>query len=235
MSEVLTVFARAPQLGKVKTRLTPPLTAPQALALHRAFIEDTLEHLARLERPGLQKQLLLSQALAEDEKLQIPEAFQVGFQVDGDLGVRLSRMFESSFERGATRVVVVGSDSPTLPAQVIADAFDELATGHVAVGPAEDGGYYLLGCDRFYPELFTGVSWGSQDVLQQTRDTLERLGIAHTLLVPWYDIDRGDDLTKLRQEIAFLKRSTPELVPIRVAALLPDATGEAQVSVDTDF
>ncbi len=235
MSEILAVFARAPELGKVKTRLSPPLTPQQALSLHRALIEDTLAHLGKLDLPSVEKHVLLSKELIEPGDLDVPDGWQVGVQSNGDLGERMSHLFETSLAGGASGVVILGSDSPTVPLELVEDAFTHLASGHVVLGPADDGGYYLLGCDRFYADIFAGVDWGSERVLDQTLAILERLGVASTTLVPWYDIDRGDDLNRLRQEIAYLKRCAPDLVPIRVAAVLPDDTGEAEVSADTDF
>lgn len=234
MSELLAVFARAPELGKVKTRLTPPLTADQALALHTALVADTLDHLARIDRPGLERALLLSQPLLDPQDLHVPEGWATAIQSQGDLGERLAGLFYTSFRRGVNRVIVLGSDSPTLPLEVIHEALDELARKKVVIGPAEDGGYYLLGCSEWIPEIFQNIDWGTAEVLEQTTRAIRDRNIAHRLLIPWYDIDRSDDLEKLRQEIAYLKRSAPGLVPVRVAAALPDVE-DSEYSLDTDF
>lgn len=233
-NEVLAVFARAPALGRVKTRLSPPLSAEQGLALHTALVEDTLEHLGRIRRDHLEKFLLLSQPLLDPQDLSVPESWTTAIQAPGDLGKRLAGLFYTSFRGEARRIVVVGSDSPTLPIEAITEAFEGLVHSKVVLGPAEDGGYYLLGCSEWIPEIFQHIDWGTETVLEQTTTILKRRDIPYTTLIPWYDIDRAEDLEKLRQEIAYLKRSDPGLVPLRVAAALPDLDG-SEYSLDTDF
>lgn len=234
MTELLAVFARAPELGKVKTRLSPPLTAEQALALHRALVEDTLDHFDRIERPGLEKLLLLSTPLHDPSDLNVPATWTRGVQANGELGEKLASLFSTGFRRGVTRLVVLGSDSPTVPPEVIHEAFEDLETRKVVIGPAEDGGYYLLGCSEWIPELFQNIGWGTPAVFEQTMAIVKEHNVTASTLIPWYDIDRSEDLDKLRQEIAFLKRSAPELVPIRVAAALPDFE-DAEYTLDSDF
>jgi rSAM/selenodomain-associated transferase 1 len=221
-ARTLAVFARAPELGRVKTRLCPPFTGDEAVRFHRALVEDTLDHLGKLERPDLSRVLLLSRPLLQATDLDIPRGWTVGIQAPGDLGEKLSSFFQGAFRREVRRVLVLGSDSPTLPLKVIEDAFEDLERVDVTLGPATDGGYYLIGARLFIPELFHGISWGTQEVLRQTRQVLDRLGHRYHLLVPWYDVDRPADLDKLREEIAFLARAHPELVPRRTAAALPD-------------
>lgn len=218
----------------MKTRLSPPLTADEALLLHRALVEDTLEHLDRLERPGLSRVLLLSRPLLHPNDLDVPRGWTVGIQSAGDLGERLASVFYNSFRRGARKVLVLGSDSPTLPLEVIHDALEGLERVDVVLGPATDGGYYLIGARIFIPELFRGIPWGSEEVLKQTKRTLQVLGIGYELLVPWYDVDRAQDLDKIRQEIAFMERSLPGLVPRRVLAALP-APSETEYPLDTGY
>jgi rSAM/selenodomain-associated transferase 1 len=233
-SDILCVFARAPELGRVKTRLCPPLTADEALELHRALVEDTLEGLDRIRRPSISKVLLLTRPLQRSTDLAIPKGWLVGIQSQGDLGERLASLFYTSFRRGARRVVVLGSDSPTLPLQVVQDAFDALDRVDVVVGPASDGGYYLLGARIFVPDLFRGITWGTSEVLQQTRRVLQTTRTSHENLVPWYDVDRARDLERLREEIGYLQRSRPELVPRRVLESLPEAAS-TEYSLGPEF
>jgi rSAM/selenodomain-associated transferase 1 len=230
-AEVLAVFARAPELGRVKTRLCPPFTADEAVRFHRALVEDTLDHVGRLDRPGLSRVLLLSRPLLQATDLDVPRGWTVGIQAPGDLGAKLSGFFGSAFRREARRVVVIGGDSPTLPLEILDEAFERLAQADVALGPASDGGYYLIGARLFLPEIFHGISWGSEAVLRQTREALERTGHRYHVLVPWYDVDRPEDLDRLREEIGYLRRAHPRLVPRRVAALLPESE-EAELSFD---
>jgi rSAM/selenodomain-associated transferase 1 len=225
-SEILAVFAKAPELGRVKTRLCPPFTADEAVRFHRALVEDTLENLGNLERPFLSRVLLLSRPLLQATDLDVPRGWTVGIQGPGDLGEKLSGFFGSAFQQHAQRVVVLGCDSPTLPLQVIDDVFERLERADVTLGPAADGGYYLIGARVYLPEIFRGISWGTGSVLRQTRDALDRLGFRCDVLVPWYDVDRPDDLDRLREEIEYLRRAQPRLVPRRVAEALPEIEEE---------
>ncbi len=211
-------------LGKVKTRLCPPLDHEQALRLHRALVEDTLERLAGISRPGLEHWLHLSEALQGPDDLQIPSNWVKRLQVGEDLGTRLKQAFSEAFDDNVERVVVMGSDSPTVPLRCIEEAFDVLSSHDVVLGPALDGGYYLLGSSRFVPELFEHISWGSPTVLQETREALRSAGCSYSELIEWYDIDTDEDLARLREEITYLSRSQPAKIPNRVVEALSDQT-----------
>ncbi len=223
--ELLVLFARAPELGKVKTRLCPPLSKEQALTLHRALVEDTLESLSRLDR-RTNKLLLLSQQLSPPGDLIVPPEWSQGLQPTGDLGARLSSVVNKHLAKDARKLVIMGSDSPTLPHVLLHDAFERLDRNDVVIGPAEDGGYYLVGCSRWIPAMFTDIDWGTEMVLSQTKRALDSESIAYDLLIEWYDVDRGEDLERLRKEITYLARTTPRAVPRRVAAALPPAPPE---------
>lgn len=221
-TERLLVFARAPQLGRVKTRLCPPLNPEQALRLHRALVEDTLERLGNLPRAGLERWLYLSEALQSPDDLQVPPNWEQRLQEGDDLGARLKHAFGQAFDENVERVVVIGSDSPTVPIQCIDEAFDKLSRHDVVLGPALDGGYYLLGSSRLVPELFEHISWGSPTVLQETIEALQRSGASCSMLIEWYDIDTAEDLARLREEVTFISRNHPAQVPNRVVEALSD-------------
>jgi uncharacterized protein len=233
-TEILAVFARAPELGRVKTRLCPPFTADEAVRFHRALVEDTLENLGKSNRPHLARLLLLSRPLLQATDLDVPRGWTIGIQSPGDLGAKLSSFFYGAFRLEARKVVVVGSDSPTLPLEVVDDAFEDLSSVDVTLGPAADGGYYLIGTRLFLPDLFRAISWGTEDVLRQTRAVLDRLGSRYRLLVPWYDVDRPRDLARLREEIGYLRRARPDLVPRRTAAALPEPE-DGELSLGREF
>ncbi len=206
----------------MKTRLCPPLSAENALELHCALVEHSLSKFQRISRPDIAHWLLVSKALEEPTAFKIPDTWTVRIQRGNDLGERLENAFRSAFEDGVKRLVVLGSDSPTVPLECINDAFDELSRHDVVIGPALDGGYYLLGASRFVPELFRDISWGGSKVLQETDEALIRTGRNVTHLIPWYDIDTDEDLVRLREEIAFFERQEPDLIPRLVDAVLPD-------------
>jgi rSAM/selenodomain-associated transferase 1 len=208
-------------MGKVKTRLCPPLSHEQALELHRALVEDTLERLEKVSRQNLEYWIYISEPLTDPAALTIPAAWTQRIQQGKDLGERLTGAFRNAFEDGIERVVVVGSDSPTVPLDCVHEAFSELGRYDAVIGPSLDGGYYLLGCSRFIPEIFQGVSWGKVTVLRETADALQRAQKSFNYLIDWYDIDTDEDLMRLREEISFNSRVDPGGIPKRVKAALP--------------
>jgi rSAM/selenodomain-associated transferase 1 len=219
--ERLVVFAKTPRLGKVKTRLCPPLSVEQALELHRALVEDTLERLLSVSRPNLEYWIYLSEAVTDPADLTITSDWTQRIQQGLNLGERLSEAFRTAFDEGIERIVVLGSDSPTVPLDCIHEAFEELGRYDAVIGPSLDGGYYLLGCSQFIPEIFQGVSWGKVTVLRETTDALQRAQKRFNYLIDWYDIDTDEDLLRLREEIAFNSRIDPDGIPKRVKAALP--------------
>lgn len=188
-------------LGAVKTRLVPPLSNEQALALHRALVEDTLERLARVGGNALERWLYVSEPLAGQDALEIPSAWTLALQNGDDLGIRMESAFRDAFHEEPGRMLLLGSDSPTLPLEYVGQAFKELVDRDVVLGPAEDGGYYLVGCSTFVPELFRSIDWGTDRVLSQSKEALSLAEREFTLLPTWYDVDSQEDLARLRSEL----------------------------------
>jgi rSAM/selenodomain-associated transferase 1 len=191
------VFAKAPIPGTVKTRLIPPLTPVQAARLHAAFVEDALRRVAALDAvrvlayaPQPRDPFLRACALRHGART-MPQG-------SGDLGSRMRRVAGRLLER-YPKVVIIGSDSPTMPIAFIAKAFRKLDQVDIVFGPSEDGGYYLLGQRRLHPEIFEGITWGSAGVLAATLDKIPHVPVA--MLPPWYDVDRPNDLERLRMEL----------------------------------
>lgn len=200
------LFARAPQRGRVKTRLVPPLTAHQALALHLACLEATARLLASLPN-RIHRFLYLTgtprRARRSMRRLGLPAAVTVRTQRGRDLGARLERMFRELFAAGYERVLVIGSDTPTLPRTRLLEALASLRRVEVVVGPTEDGGYYLIGCRRSpLPDIFRGIPWGTAQTFARTRARLRRTRVRFRVLPRWYDVDRPADLARLAREVA---------------------------------
>lgn len=199
----LLLFARRPLLGRVKTRLVPHLDATRVLALYRAFLEDQVRFVHGLA--GQCRGELWWDGPAEPGAPpdSVGATLAMREQGHGDLGRRLLEAFRDSRRRGARATVVIGADSPTLPAGHVLDAFAALEAGADAVcAPAEDGGYVLLGLRRPRAELFAGVAWGGPEVLRSTLERAREAAIDLRLLEPWYDVDGPEDLRRLSRELA---------------------------------
>lgn len=194
--ERLIIFTRYPEPGKAKTRMIPALGAEGAASLHRQMTEHTLNQVRELRcfRPVSIEvrfdggnQQLMQDWLGSDLVYQP--------QGEGDLGSRLARSLHSAFQNGIDRTIIIGTDCPDLNSQAIAQAFCLLEPARdLVLGPALDGGYYLIGVSYFIPELFTGISWGTAEVLQQTSEIAKKLNLAFAELPELADVDRPEDL-----------------------------------------
>jgi rSAM/selenodomain-associated transferase 1 len=200
---VLGVFAKWPRAGAVKTRLGG---APHwGAAVARAFLLDTLQRLAAV---GERRLLAYAPAEAESDFVALVGGqFSLAAQGDGDLGQRLARFFAGQLADGAGAVVVVGTDSPTLPVEYVGRAFAALEDADVVLGPCTDGGYYLVGCGPRLPPLFDGVAWSTSRVLADTVARLADPAWRLALLPPWYDVDTADDWEMLRGHLAAMRRA----------------------------
>jgi uncharacterized protein len=200
----LLLFARAPVAGRVKTRLVPALGAVAAGSLYRAFLEDA----ARAYRGrGLWESILCAEGDGFDPSFAeiFPASWGRRLQCGGDLGRRLSEAFEDAFRAEAPFCVAVGADHPALPSARLGDLFEALRDGcPAALVPAEDGGYCAIGLRREVPprSVFEGIAWSTAEVLEQTIARLESTGLRYRLLEPGYDVDRPEDLDRLRRDLA---------------------------------
>lgn len=195
----LAVMAKAPAPGEVKTRLCPPLTPAQAAALARCFLADRVEQLAAIEGGDPMVAFTPREREAELRALLGPGVRLVP-QAGADLGARLDRLLTDLLAEGYAGAVAIDADSPTLPTACLARACAHLLAGaaDVVVGPTEDGGYYLIGLATPVPALFHDVPWSTPAVLEETVARARRLGLRLALLPRWFDVDRGEDLARLR-------------------------------------
>lgn len=193
------MFAKYWQPGTVKTRLAATIGDEAASDVYRHFVRTLLE---RFRNAAPQVVLAFTpDGRRSDFQRLVTDQWQLESQGDGDLGQRMRSYFASAFSRGNKRVVLIGSDSPTLPTEYVREAFERLSDHEVVLGPSEDGGYYLIGMARHVPTVFDRIDWSTPDVWQQTTKRLEQEGTTYACLSPWYDVDTLDDLRRLKREL----------------------------------
>lgn len=234
-ANALVVMAKAPIAGAVKTRLVPFLSATEAAELARALLLDQLEHLSRLRSADLHLAFTPTQALATMQDL-APDRFELFPQTDGDLGARMQNIFARLFAKGYKNIVLIGADLLPVPLDYFTQAFTYLdgekspfhppLTKHAlsrveggerggfdgpqkraVLGPSQDGGYYLIGCNQQLPEIFADMTWGHDQVFAQTYARLRALGVPTLGLPQWFDIDTPADLKALAQDWIEAKRT----------------------------
>lgn len=210
--------------NQVKTRLVPPLSPEQAATVYTAFLIDGCDTLAKLSNVDLiiaytpaaaQSDL---QALIGDNAIYIP-------QMGADLGERLTSVTQWAAEHEYTKILLVGSDSPTLPISYILKAFTLLDSREVVIGPSTDGGYYLIGfstetVETTVPHVFKDIAWSTADVFEQTVARIRSLQATLGLLPPWYDIDTAEDLAFLHAHISAMRLAGETVEAVRTESLL---------------
>jgi hypothetical protein len=211
-SAALVIFARAPLAGQVKTRLIPALGPEGAAELYRCFLLDTFSQVVTTEATVMvataeAAHLATVRALAEEAGLRVEVVVQEG----EDLGERMLNAFRLALQSHG-RAVIVGSDAPDLPWERVREALRLAGERDLVLGPCTDGGFYLIGVQAVRPRLFAGVRWGGTAVLAETLTRAQQMHLAVALLDPWYDVDRPEDLERLRSHLAGLAsagRETP--------------------------
>ena len=160
MKEKLIVFTRYPEPGKTKTRLIPVLGKEGAAKLHRQLTEGTISQAKQLKNTRkLSVEVYFTGGSQQLMQAWLGNDIFYQNQVTGDLGLKMATAFEMSFNAGVEKVVLIGTDCPGLNSELMALAFEELDSQDLVLGPALDGGYYLIGLRRFVPDLFRGINW----------------------------------------------------------------------------
>jgi rSAM/selenodomain-associated transferase 1 len=211
MADHLIVFAKSPRPGEVKTRLAAGLGSALAAALYRAVAEQVLAQTA-MGDGRCPRTVFFAPADAGPEMAAWLPAERCRAQEGADLGARMAAAFAWAFAAGAAKVVLIGTDVPALSAEHVDAAREALDTHDVALGPARDGGYYLVALRRPVPALFEGVPWSTPDVLAETLARVRAAGLGATTLGALGDLDDVEDL----------RREWPELRG-RLARKLVDA------------
>ena len=199
----LIVFVKSPTPGDVKTRLIPHLTGQEAAELYKCFVTDILRTTQKLGTDVRLHVAYQPHPRASDLSwVDLPNTPPMFRQEGKSLGERLVHAFGLAFGRGAQHVVIIGSDSPALPKAHLDHAFSALNDADVVLGPATDGGYYLIGLSRPCLRLFDDVSWSGDQVFEKTAQNAQVQGYKLKVLPMHFDIDTFDDLKVLQRHLS---------------------------------
>ncbi len=222
---VVAILARYPRLGEVKTRLVPPLTAEEALELYDRLARRTLRSALALSATGdARVEVRTDAAFPRVAYDWLGGGFRARYQGEGDLGEKIRLAFSDAFSRGRERAVVIGADCPRLTSAHLRDALRRLSGVDIVLGPATDGGYYLVAlrkesAKRSVPVLFTGVPWGTADVLEATITLAEKHGLSYALLETLPDVDRPEDVAGAEALLAEAEFAAGAPVSVVIPAL----------------
>ena len=194
--KALVLFARDPVAGKVKTRFQQKLDEDTTLHLYTSFLKDSIDKLFQLQ--DIRRLIGITPSLSSgffDAWSEDP-GIELFIQQGDDLGDRMRNTFARQFSAGCEKVVIIGSDSPTLPMEYIERAL--ASEKDIVLGPSTDGGYYLIGLNRKLVDVFSEISWGTDQVLEQTLARIREQSAQLELLPVWYDVDLPEDLRFLK-------------------------------------
>lgn len=202
---LICMMAKVPEPGVVKTRLCPPLDAKQAAALANAFLADTWNEVGRVA--NVDRILVFA---GDPAGLPVTvQARQLWRQVEGDLGARMEHVLARGLAHHA-RVIIIGSDAPGLPARLIERAARCLMHSDTVIGPALDGGFYLIGASRVHPGLLSSLPWSQQNTRSATYKRLRACGYSVARLPPWFDVDDASALALLERVLSFAAIRAPQ-------------------------
>lgn len=205
--EALVVMARAPSDPRGKSRLTRGVTG-DFLGLRRALLLDTLAIAGCVRRADVFVAFEPAGAQSEFQSF-TSGSMQLVSQRGQTLGDRMGNVFADVFARDYARVIIIGSDLPTVPSVYIDEAFNHLRDrgDSIVLGPATDGGYYLIGLSRFVPEVFDSIPWGTPHALRSTVEAAEKARLGVSMVPEWYDVDEVDDLRRVLNEPTSAERT----------------------------
>lgn len=190
----LIIFVKKPELGKVKTRLADSIGGEKALKVYYKLLERTyaITQLLKQDKIVYYTPEIVYHDIWEEER------YLKALQSEGDLGVRMLQAFKERLESGYKKVCIIGSDCYELTTEIIEQAFVELEQHDVVIGPSTDGGYYLLGMKKLYPDLFRNKNWSTARVLEQTIESIKKEGLSCYILPELTDVDEEKDLETMR-------------------------------------
>jgi rSAM/selenodomain-associated transferase 1 len=216
----LLVVAREPIPGKTKTRLSPPLTPDEAAQLYEMFLLDTLEIMRQVE--DVHRFIVYLPLEANGYFRKLAPDFQLLPQKGSNLGARLDNSLKQCLNSEYDHAVIMDSDSPSLPAEYVQQAFSELKASDGVIGPCDDGGYYLIGLNRPAPSLLREVQMSTNNVTQDTLVLAQKEGLRMAQLPMWYDVDNGKELSRLHHDMRSLPSACAPHTRAFLAELWPD-------------
>lgn len=228
----LIIFARLPAEGKNKTRLIPAFGEAGATAIYRYLVAHTLAQVAKVRAEGSVAVSIYYTGGTEDEMCaalgDVPgaalgDALNFYPQVDGDLGIKMAAALDDAFKRGRKRAVVIGTDAPDIQARHLQEAMQKLETSNVVLGPAEDGGYYLIGMNQLHRNLFSGIPWSTEQVFSQTLNRIRASRLRYQTLQCLSDVDYPEDVlcVKGRSDFKELSEECWRSLDGRLSVIIP--------------
>lgn len=191
-SSIVAVMLRYPEVGKTKTRLIPKLGSVGATYFYRKLAEHCIKQVCDSSAYCM-AHVAPGEKLADAQEWLGRDA-DYSAQFEGDLGERLIEAMSAGFNKGATKVIAIGTDCPALNSTLLDHAFEALDSADVVIGPADDGGYYLIGTKEPRNELFTNIPWSSSNTLKETMAACDRLALSVSKLETLSDIDLAGDI-----------------------------------------
>jgi uncharacterized protein len=188
--QLLIIFYRNPELGKVKRRLAATIGEERALAIYLLMSA----HARKISLSIPVDKIVYYSEFIDSEDNWLNHDFQKQLQQGSDLGEKMKHAFEQSFNSGYESVCIIGTDCMELTEDILMKAFETLKHNDAVIGPAVDGGYYLLGMNQFIPDLFNNKKWSTSSVCGDTMDDLNRLDCSYQLLPTLHDVDKESDL-----------------------------------------
>ena len=203
----LLIFSRYPVPGKAKTRLIPALGTQGAAQLHQRMTEYAVKVARSIHGSNSEDDhgitVYCTGARLRDFRAWLGPDLQYKTQASGDLGQRMEEAFKATFVAGSNHAIGIGTDVPEISSILLRQAYQNLDNHDIVLGPAADGGYYLIGMNTLHPELFVGVDWGTEHVYEQTRKICTHLDLRVAELPMLNDVDRPEDLNTLRNDPRF--------------------------------
>lgn len=194
---LLLIFIKNIEPGKVKTRLASTMGEAPALAVYKGLLRYTIAQTQEVEAD----RVVYYSEYAEADDDWARAGFEQQVQQGADLGERMAHAFREGFDKGYKRIVIIGSDCPEITPQILDQAFEALKTEKSILGPAKDGGYYLLGLSEMAEEVFQDIEWSTDSVAKETLEALEKLGHQTQKLPTLSDVDYEEDWEQHKERV----------------------------------